>query len=51
MEAAWALRDRFSAANSLYAALAIRASEPLPTSDMRLARAATHAGIGVHKPG
>jgi predicted nucleic acid-binding protein len=50
VEAAWALRDRFSAADSLYAALAIRAGEPLLTSDMRLARAAEHAGIEVHKP-
>jgi hypothetical protein len=41
------LRDRFSAADSLYVALAIRAGEPLLTSDMRLARAATHTGIEV----
>jgi predicted nucleic acid-binding protein len=41
LDAAWVLRDRFSAGDSLYAALAIRAGEPLLTSDMRLARAAT----------
>jgi predicted nucleic acid-binding protein len=51
IDAAWTLRDRFSAADSLYAALAIRANEPLLTSDMRLARGATHSGIEVHKPG
>jgi predicted nucleic acid-binding protein len=50
MDAAWTLRNRFSAADSLYAALAIRASEPLLTSDMRLARAASDSGIDVHKP-
>jgi predicted nucleic acid-binding protein len=50
IDAAWTLRDRFSAADSLYAALAIHASEPLLTSDMRLARAAAHTGIEVHKP-
>jgi predicted nucleic acid-binding protein len=50
LDPAWALRDRFSAGDSLYAALAIRAGEPLLTSDMRLARAASDAGIDVRKP-
>jgi predicted nucleic acid-binding protein len=50
LDAAWALRDRFSAGDSLYAALAIRAGEPLLTSDMRLARAASETGIDVRKP-
>jgi predicted nucleic acid-binding protein len=48
--AAWGLRERFSAGDSLYAALAIRAGEPLLTSDMRLARAASDTGIDVHTP-
>ncbi len=50
LDAAWPLRDRFSPADALYAALALRASEPLLTSDMRLARAAAHTGIEVRKP-
>jgi predicted nucleic acid-binding protein len=50
LDAAWTLRERFSAGDSLYAALAIRASEPLLTSDMRLARAASDTGIHVHTP-
>lgn len=50
LDAAWSLRERFSAADSLYAALAIRAGEPLLTSDMRLARAANDTGIDVHTP-
>jgi predicted nucleic acid-binding protein len=50
LDAAWALHERFSAADSLYAALAIRAGEPLLTSDMRLARAASDTGIAVRKP-
>lgn len=50
LDAAWALRERFSAGDSLYAALAIRAGEPLLTSDMRLARAASDTGIDVHTP-
>jgi predicted nucleic acid-binding protein len=50
LHAAWALRERFSAGDSLYAALAIRAGEPLLTSDMRLARAASDIGIDVRKP-
>lgn len=44
---AWSLRDSFAAADSLYAALAMRAGEPLLTTDLRLARAATAAGIEV----
>lgn len=42
---AWELRDRFGAADSLYAALAARAGEPLLSHDQRLVRAATAAGI------
>lgn len=45
--AAWSLRDTFSAADSLYAALALRAAEPLLTRDLRLARAAAAAGVEV----
>lgn len=47
---AWTLRDNFSAADSLYAALARRAGRPLLTSDLRLARAAGAAGIEVRVP-
>jgi predicted nucleic acid-binding protein len=50
IDSAWALRDRFSAGDSLYAVLAIRADEPLLTTDMRLARAAVDAGIEVRQP-
>jgi predicted nucleic acid-binding protein len=50
LTAAWPLRNRFSAADSLYAALALRATEPLLTTDLRLARAATEAGIEVRTP-
>jgi len=39
------LRDRLSAADSLYAALAQRSAEPLLTTDLRLARAARDAGL------
>jgi len=42
---AWSLRDRFSAADSLYAALALRVGEPLLTGDARLARAAATSDI------
>ena len=47
LDAAWALRERFSAGDSLYVALAIGAGEPLLTSDLRLARAARDTGIDV----
>lgn len=50
LPAAWSLRDNFSAADSLYAALALRAAEPLLTTDLRLARAATAAGVEVRTP-
>jgi predicted nucleic acid-binding protein len=50
LDAAWALRELSSAGDSLYAALAIRAGEPLLTSDTRLARAANDTGINVRKP-
>jgi predicted nucleic acid-binding protein len=50
LDAAWELRDRFSAGDSLYAALALRASEPLLTSDMRLGRVAKQAGVEVRTP-
>lgn len=50
LPAAWPLRDRFSAADSLYASLALRAAEPLLTTDLRLARAADGAGIEVLAP-
>jgi predicted nucleic acid-binding protein len=44
---AWKLRDRFAAADSLYATLALRAHEPLLTGDTRLARAAVASNIEV----
>lgn len=44
---AWPLHERFAAADSLYAALALRAGEPLLTGDRRLARAARDAGLTV----
>jgi predicted nucleic acid-binding protein len=47
LPAAWALRDTLSAADSLYAALALRAAEPLLTTDLRLARAAGAAGVEI----
>jgi predicted nucleic acid-binding protein len=43
--AAWLLRDRFAAADSLYAAVALGSSDRLLTTDLRLARAARDAGI------
>lgn len=48
--AAWELRANFSAADSLYAALALRAGEPLLSSDRRLARAAASVGVEVRAP-
>lgn len=47
---AWSLRDRFSAADSLYAALALRSAEPLLTTDLRLARAARDVGVETRTP-
>ena len=43
--AAWSLRDRFAAADSLYAAVALGAADALLTTDLRFARAARDAGI------
>lgn len=51
LPAAWSLRERFSAADSLYAALALRSGEPLLTSDLRLARAARGVGVETRTPG
>jgi predicted nucleic acid-binding protein len=51
LDAAWKLRDTFSAADALYAALAISAGEPLLTTDMRLARAAAAQAVAVQAPG
>ena len=48
--AAWALRERCSAADSLYTALALRAAEPLVTTDLRLATAARELGVTVRIP-
>ncbi len=45
LPAAWSLRERFSAADSLYTALALRSEEPLLTTDLRLARAAREVGV------
>jgi predicted nucleic acid-binding protein len=50
LDAAWQLRHGFSAADSLYAVLALRAREPLLTSDARFAQAAARAGIHVRQP-
>lgn len=47
ISAAWSLRENLSAADSLYAALALGAAEPLLTTDRRFARAATAAGVEV----
>lgn len=44
---AFALRDNFTFDDGLYVALARRLGEPLATTDLRLARAATDAGLGV----
>jgi predicted nucleic acid-binding protein len=45
--AAWRLRDRCSAGDAFYAALAQRRNEPLLTIDAGLRRAATAAGVQV----
>ncbi|MDQ3720745.1 MAG: type II toxin-antitoxin system VapC family toxin [Actinomycetota bacterium] len=50
LPAAWELRDRLAAADSLYAALALAASEALLTTDVRLARAAAEVGIETRTP-
>lgn len=50
LDAAWSLRENFSAGDSLYAALALAATEPLLTTDERLARAAGQTGIEVKLP-
>jgi len=50
LPAAWALRENFSAADSLYAALALRSAEPLLTTDRRLANAAAGHGVEIHAP-
>jgi predicted nucleic acid-binding protein len=42
---AWMLRDRFGAADSLYAAVALSSGDGLLTTDGRFARAARAAGI------
>lgn len=44
---AWAMRDSHSAADALYTALALHASQPLLTTDLRLARAAGSVGVDV----
>ena len=48
--AAWLLRDRFGAADSLYAAVALASGDALLTTDLRLARAARDAGIATVAP-
>jgi len=47
LDEAWALRDRFAAADALYAVLALRMDRPLVTFDARFARAAHAAGIAI----
>jgi predicted nucleic acid-binding protein len=49
--AAWLLRDRFGAADSLYAAVAMSSGLPVLTTDLRFARAARDAGIETVVPG
>jgi predicted nucleic acid-binding protein len=49
--AAWALRDRFGAADSLYAAVALASGDSMLTTDLRFARAARDHGIAVVVPG
>jgi predicted nucleic acid-binding protein len=48
--AAWLLRDRFAAADSLYAAVALGSADALLTTDLRFARAARDAGIAAIVP-
>jgi predicted nucleic acid-binding protein len=48
--AAWRLRDRFGAADSLYAAVALASGDSLLTTDLRFARAAHDQGIAVVVP-
>ena len=50
LDAAWRLRDSFSAADALYAALAMSAGEALLTTDRRLARAAAARAITIQEP-
>lgn len=50
LAAAWRLRDNLGAADSLYLALALQTGKSLLTTDHRLARAATHAGVDVIAP-
>ena len=50
LDVAWRLRATFSAADALYAALAISSREPLLTTDLRLARAAAAQAITVQAP-
>jgi predicted nucleic acid-binding protein len=50
LDAAWRLRDSFSAADALYAALAMSVGEALLTTDRRLARAAAARAITVQEP-
>lgn len=50
LDSAWALRERFSAGDSLYTALALHLDEPLLTTDVRLARAAEDAGVRIQTP-
>lgn len=47
ISAAWLLRDRCSAGDAFYAALAQRRDEPLLTTDAGLGRAATAVGVEV----
>jgi predicted nucleic acid-binding protein len=45
---AWAQISRYSASTALYATLALRAKEPLLTTDPQLADEAREAGVEVH---
>jgi predicted nucleic acid-binding protein len=47
LDDALALRENFTFDDGLYVALAQRLGEPLATTDLRLARAATGAGVDV----
>jgi predicted nucleic acid-binding protein len=47
---AWLLRERFGAADSLYAAVALGSGDDLLTTDLRFARGARDAGIDAVTP-
>ena len=48
---AFAMRENFTFDDALCVVLALRLDEPLATTDARLARAATGAGVAIASPG